>query len=346
MKTYRSRKQRIANPFISAANRIGFLDAYSLLKGYLRSQVVILMYHRVGPYKDIWSLRPTYASDFEDQIRYLGKTHKILPLRELAQHIREKRPLPKRTAIITFDDGYKDVYIYAYPILKKYNVPATIFLTTGHIGTGNLFWWDKIGYLLWNTKLKRIELDDLGTIPLDQVDDRLQSISKIREHLIKKVTEEKKNKLIEKLVKELGVDIPPDLGKEIILSWHEVKEMNDNGIDFGAHTVTHPILTGVSSKQARAEITQSKREIERRLDQPVTTFSYPNGSVGDFDGEITNLLKESGFTCAVTTVPRLNTPKTDLYELGRLTLGYDFGSFKFFVSGLYPDLVKVTNIFR
>lgn len=346
MKTYRSRKQRIANPIISAANRIGFLDAYSSLKGNLRSQVVILMYHRVEPQQDILSLSSVDTPDFEDQIRYLSKTHKILPLDELAQHIREKRPLPKRTAIITFDDGYKDVYIYAYPILKKYNVPATIFLTTGHIGTGNLFWWDKIGYLLWNTKLKRIELDDLGTIPLDQVDDRLQSISKISEHLIKKVTEEKKNKLIEKLVKESGVDIPPDLGKEIILSWHEVKEMNDNGIDFGAHTVTHPILTRVSSKQARAEITQSKREIERRLDQPVTTFSYPNGSVGDFDGEITNLLKESGFTCAVTTIPRLNTPKTDLYGLGRVTPGCDFGSFKFFVSGLYPDLVKVTNIFR
>jgi peptidoglycan/xylan/chitin deacetylase (PgdA/CDA1 family) len=82
------------------------------------------------------------------------------------------------------------------------------------------------------------------------------------------------------------VDIPPNIGKELVLSWEEAKEMSRNGISFGAHTVSHPILTKLPLDRARKERLDSKRRIEQELDREVTTFCYPNGWPGDYDNGI------------------------------------------------------------
>ncbi|MCK4818805.1 polysaccharide deacetylase family protein, partial [bacterium] len=292
----------------------------------------------------IWSVDAINTSDFEKQMKCLLRTHKIISLEKLARAIVEKRALPERAAVVTFDDGYKDNYTNVFPILKKYNIPATVFLTTGHIGTDNLFWWDKIGYILCNTKLKRLELEDFGDISLPSKGNISQSLDKIINRL-NRTPEDKKCDLIEKLVEISDVDIPKGMGRNVILSWEEVKEMNENGINFGAHTVTHPILTRLSAKQAKHEIVQSKKDIKRRLNKPVTAFSYPNGLTDDFNAEIIDLLKESGFICAVTRIPKMIISKTDLYELGRLFPGWNYESFKFCVSGLYSDLNNALSWF-
>lgn len=340
-----SQKQRVANPIINIASRIGFLDTYGLLKGYCSSQITILMFHRIGPVKNAWLLPPTIKSDFENQMKYLNKTHKILTLEELAKCLKEGKPLAKKVAVVTFDDGYKDNYQYAFPILKKYKIPATVFLITGHIDTGNLFWFDKVRYTIWNTKIKRLKLDGFGDFSLNSINNKLQSIHKIEEKF-KKIKEEKKNQLIEKLIDISKMDIPHDLGRDIILSWDEVKEMDEGGIDFGAHTVSHPILTRISLEQAKFEITQSKKDIEKRLGKTVNTFAYPNGTPDDFNTKIIELVKDSGFTCAVTTIPTIQASMMNLYKLGRLFPGWNFLSFKFIVSGLYLDVNNILNRVR
>ena len=334
-------KQRIVNPILFLANFIGFFDIYSLLRGHIKSQAAIIVYHRVGS-KDAWSLDSVSVQGFEAQIKYLNKYYNILSLSELTELIQEKKPLPKRVVVLTFDDCYKDIYLYAYPILKKYSAPATIFLTPGHIGTGNLFWWDKIGYVLWNTKLKSLDLGELRDVSLNSPKDKLSAISLIVGRF-KRVPEEEKNALIEKLIHISGVFFPTGIEREVISSWDEVKEMSENGIDFGAHTITHPILTKVSPDQMRYEITQSKKEIVEKLGRPVTSFSYPNGMPADYNSETINILKMNGFTCAVTGIPRMVALKSDLYELGRIEPGVDFRSFKLYVSGLYPDVISILS---
>lgn len=314
----------------------------------VHSRVAILAYHRVGDAtKYPWCFSPISTQDFQNQLRYLCQKYDIVPLDKLTQCVQDKKPFPQKAVVITFDDGYKDNYLNAYPLLKRYNVPATIFLTTGHIDTGNLFWWDKVGYVIQNTALERFQLGELGTYPLRSTDDRLRAISSVRKRL-KKLPEREKNLLIKKLVSMLGIDIPPNLGKELILTWNEVREMSDNGIAFGAHTVTHVILTKLPVEQAKKEIIESKRHIEERLNRAVTTFAYPNGEPTDFNSDIKAILKESGFACAVTTFPsRFVTPGMDLYELGRIGLGGNFDVFKLCLSGLWPDLeVALSRIRR
>ena len=334
-------KQKIVNPIVIIANLFCFFDIYSLLRSTIKSQAAIIVNHRVGS-KDVWSLDSVSVQNFESQVKYLNKYYNILSLSELTKHIQEKKPIPKRAVVLTFDDCYKDIYMYAYPILKKYSVPATIFLTPGHIGSGDLFWWDKIGYVLWNTKLKRLNYGDLRNVLLNSPEDKLAAISLIIGK-VKRIPEEEKNALIEKLIQMLGVFIPPGIVREVIPTWDKVKEMSENGIDFGAHTITHPILTKISPEQMRYEITRSKKEIEEKLGKPVSSFSYPNGTPADYNSETINILKSNGFNCAVTGIPRMVSLKSDLYELGRIESGWDFRSFKPYVSGLYPDVVSILS---
>ncbi len=338
----RSHKQTFARPIISVANRFGLINTYSHIISNLKSKVVILVYHRIVAKNDSWSIDTVETSDFEKQMKYIAKTHEILSLEKLVRAIVEKKPLHKRTAVVTFDDGYKDNYTNAFPILKKYNIPATVFLTTGHIGTDNIFWWDKIGYVLYNTKLNMLKLEDFGVISPYSLNNISQSLNSILERF-KRVPEDKKDDILAKLVKISDVDIPKNMGRDMILSWEEVKEMNENGINFGAHTVTHPILSKISLKQVKHEIAQSKKDIEKRLSKPVNTFCYPNGQADDFNAEIINLLKESGFICAVTTIPKTVSSKADLFDLGRIPPGWNFDSFKFCISGLYSDLYNRKN---
>jgi len=320
----------------ATANHLGLLDAYTFFRRKLtKSQVVILMYHRVSPSKDNWSLEPLSPQTFERQIEYFCRKYEILDLGELVQFIQQGKSLPQKAMVITFDDGYKDNYLYAYPILKKYHIPAIIFLTTGHIGTGKLFWWDKVSYVIQQTNVGQLNLDELGNYSLQSELDKSHASFIITERL-KKLPEGKKERLIEKLLSTAAVELPPNLGKELILSWDEVVEMSNNGISFGAHSVNHPILTNMPLEQAKWEIIQSKKDIEGRICKEVITFSYPNG---DFSPEIAKFIQESGFSCAVSVLPgKLISSKDNPYELSRIGAIEDFNKFKVMFCGLWGDL--------
>lgn len=315
---------------------LGFLDAYGFVRRKLtKSQVAILMYHRVSPVKDNWSLEPLSPQEFEKQIEYFCRNYEIVPLERLASCIHQGNALPERAMVITLDDGYKDNYLYAYPVLKKYHVPATIFLTTGHIGTDKLFWDGKVSYIVNNSNITQLDLDELGRFSFSSATDKHQAGLKIVEKL-KKLPNEKKNALIEKLVSICGIEIPPGLAKDFILSWEEVKEMSSGGIAFGAHTVNHPILTNLPLKQAKWEITQSKRDIEERLGKEVTTFAYPNG---DFNAGVVELVQKAGFSCAVSVLPgKLISLKDNPYCLSRIGAIEDFNKLKVLLCGLWGDL--------
>jgi peptidoglycan/xylan/chitin deacetylase (PgdA/CDA1 family) len=330
----------INNLIAAAANDLGLLDGYGYLRKQMTgSQVAILIYHRVCPKIDDWSdggVDPTY---FIQQIEYLLRNkYQIISLDTLAQHLAAGNCLPEKAVVITFDDGYKDNYVYAFPILKKYNITATIFLATGHIGTNKLFWWDKIKYILLNTKLDRLAVDDLGDYPLASKSDRRRAVTQIIEEL-KRMPDEKKS-----LIEEELCDLIPGihaLARNLILSWEDVIEMSRCGIDFGAHSVNHPVLTRLPPEKAKWEITQSKKDIESVIGKNVTTFSYPNGDSND---ELINHVKENGFACAVSVSPhKLVGIKDNLWALSRISASVDFKKFKVMLCGLWGDIQPKFN---
>jgi peptidoglycan/xylan/chitin deacetylase (PgdA/CDA1 family) len=269
---------------------------------------------------------------------YLSKNFQLLPLQKLTQLIREGKTLPKAAAAVTLDDGYRDNYVNAYPILKRHHVPATLFLITGHIGTDDLFWWDKIRYAVHQTQANKLQLDEFGEFDLSSPKARRETASGA-EQMASNLVEDKKNLFIDKLVHAANITIPTELGTELNLSWDEVARMNEDDIDFGAHTVSHPNLTRVPLDQARNEVTQSKKDIEKGSGKPCNLFAYPLGALND---SVDDIIRQSGFIGAVTSNPTWITPKIDPYRLGRLGVTEKFCEFRIVISGLWKPNRKIS----
>lgn len=323
----------------AAADYSRILDTYGFVRRKItKSQVAVLMYHRISPRRDSWSLKPLNPQCFDRQMRYFSQNYEVLPLDRLVDYIKQGEPLPEKAVVITIDDGYKDNYQYAYPTLRKYRIPATVFLTTGNISTGNLFWWDKVSYIIHHTSLDQLNQIELGTFFLRSEQEK----SLARSTIIKKLKSspgEENDFIINDLVSISNVEIPDDLGEELIMSWDEIREMSNNGIDFGAHTVNHPILTNLPLEQAGHEIVQSKKDIERKIGHHVTAFAYPNG---DFNEYIADIVRKSDFSCAVSVLPnKLICPNDSIYGLSRIIMGEEFSKSKVIFSGLWADFKAV-----
>lgn len=325
----------------SVIGHLGLLDVYSAVRRVVtRSQVAIIMYHRVSLECPPWLTGAVKPEDFEKEIDYLCKVARIVPLDWLVNQLYEGKSIPLRAVCLTFDDGYKDNYTFAYPVLRKYNVPATIFLTSSYIGIPDLPPYFKARFAIWNTDVKRFKIDGLGHYNLNSPNDRLQAMESITMGL-KKLVKRAGFLAIEKLLQVLCVDIPDNLGENLMLSWDEVLEMSRNEISFGVHTVTHPLLTRLPIEEVRWEITRSKEDIEEKLGKPCVLFAYPNG---DFNAEIVQLVEESGFTGAVTTIPKLLTRDANLLTLPRVSAGPTYYTLKGSFSGLYPDLYPIISM--
>ncbi len=224
--------------------------------------------------------------------------------------------LPEHAVAVTFDDGYCDNYVNAFPILKRYNIPATIFLTTGVIGCHKTLWHDRVFAILRQTRV--LELSSFGpesTLPLRSLADKLQSQRQILKHLWS-LDAEARDSAIAELCDRL--DVHDTENDALMLSWKEVSEMSRGGIQFGAHTVNHPVLAWLRPEEARQEIFGSKRAIETVLNTPITSFAYPIGRSVDFTATTKTLVQEAGFSCGLTMIFGNNPPGTDSYEIRRI----------------------------
>ncbi|MGQ0793017.1 MAG: polysaccharide deacetylase family protein [Deltaproteobacteria bacterium] len=285
-------------------------------KEKLERGFLILYYHRVNSEADPY-FEATPTDVFEEQIKYLSREYRILPLDELAALAGENKT-PKNSIAITFDDGYRDNLTDAYPILKRYSAPATIFLPTGYIGSGQIPIWDKLSYNFKRTKKNSLSISIRGQkrYELNSRPQRLLAMRDTMRDIHQSRTEDEKRMWIEKIGAILEVEDSEELSGGM-LDWDEVKSMMSGGVvRFGAHTVSHPDLTKLSADEVLREMAASKAEIEKRLGIEVTTFAYPRG---DFNAVVRDLAQRAGFRCACSTVMGKNTAYADPFALKRIT---------------------------
>ncbi|MEW5767422.1 MAG: polysaccharide deacetylase family protein [bacterium] len=312
-----------------------YTRSLDLFRKIRRPKVIILSYHRViDDY-----VRPQMAvspATFEKQMNFLRNNFKVASLDEAMPFLKGEIPLKEDIVVITFDDGYRDNYTQAFPILRRYSLPATIFLTTNFIGTDRRLWWDEVDSLLEqkNGQVRR------GIYPVEVEKCLLEIEAKEG-----KEREEAKNKLISILkgmVESVRTEIISHLkvGREdtaassnrVMLSWEEVDEMKREGISFGAHTHSHLSLTELPLEAARKEIVESKTAIEIRLKEPVGHFSYPFGEIED---GIKKIVWENNFQSACSIKEGGNnygSGQNDLFALKRIGVNElssksPFGSF-------------------
>jgi len=310
---------------------------------FWRKKIIILAYHGFTD-KDFRKRVDNYGGKhinierFKEQIKFLKNNYNVISMEQLVSKIRSGSELPDNTAIITIDDGYESNYGLAFPILKEFGVPATIFITTSFIEDKEILWVDRVEYSINTTKLMAFELtinNNKLFFDCNNAADKATSIAKVKE-MIKNNPQEMRQKIIDALENETGQKLSfgrecPEIYKP--LEWHQISEMLDSSlISIGNHTHTHTILTRFETEKIKNELHLSKMIIGNNISRDSRLFCYPNGEYGDFDNQTRKLVKEFGFSCALTNVSGVNDKYTDLYELKRICINSKMDLLKFSLS--------------
>ncbi len=288
-----------------------------------KRKIFILLYHKIH-----YQAKPLFGHAvrpdvFERQIIFLKKHYDIVDLKYLNKR-EYKENSKKDIAVITFDDGYRNNYSEAFPVLKKHNVPATIFLATDYIDTGRLLWPDMLAWIMYKAKaFPKIEnfggnklLHEAGKeICLFFASDPSARICILRSlaDRFKAYTPDERNDSLKYLSQICKVRAWPNDGERVMLTWEEVKEMSCGGISFGSHTRSHPVLSSLPVSEAREEIVESKKMIEEQIQQSVKVFAYPYGKDDDYSEDVMKILREEGFELVCST-----TAGTEQYPLSNI----------------------------
>lgn len=274
----------------------------------------IICYHRVNDDHDpFFPSMPVEV--FERQMRYLARRYKVVSMSGLLAHLASG--CPDSVMVITFDDGYRDNYENAFPVLQRYGMPATIFLTTGNVDSGEPLWFDVLAEALKTTakEFLDLELDLPRRFWLRRPEERLQANSELFALLRRRATVERQQQLAI-ILRELASPNAP-ARSNVMLTWDQVRHMKARQIDFGGHTVTHPYLSQSTPQEVTWEVSECKRRIEDELQSPVAHFAYPNGREEDFTSWNKEAIRNAGYEAAVTTLWGVNFPTTDRLELRR-----------------------------
>jgi peptidoglycan/xylan/chitin deacetylase (PgdA/CDA1 family) len=261
----------------------------------------VLSYHKVSPEVHPF-FEPLQPAIFEQQMRFLKRCYNVLDLQELVDRSRYGE-VPERAVAITFDDGYSDNYEYAFPILRNYDLPATIFVATAAIDNRDILWHDRI-FDAFRFATRKPGAREERRI-LNSAINRARGLS---------------GEALSRFIEELEQGLQPDFAgraKQSMLTWEQIQEMHRSGIQFGSHTVTHPIVSRLSKERLERELRESQAELSDRLRTPITAFAYPNGRASDYNDDVKSALRRCGYSCAVTACTGFNTASTDPLELKR-----------------------------
>lgn len=246
---------------------------------------------------------------------------------EVAAGLGDSRALPAHAVVITVDDGHRDFYTCAYPILREFGLTAVMYLPTAFLD-GAWLWFDRYRYIFDRSPLKRAEcrIQTMGMTTFTEVSLDLSSRdARNREFLeiardAQWMPARERDGLGDRLAQLLRVSVPEHPREKFApLRWDEVREMANNGIEFGGHTVTHPTLQTLSSAEALAqEIAGCKRRIEEELQAPIRHFAYPSGKAEEVPASAKEAIAQAGFETAVTTLPGQVQPGDDPLWLHRI----------------------------
>jgi peptidoglycan/xylan/chitin deacetylase (PgdA/CDA1 family) len=291
-----------------------------------RHSVGMLMFHGVTDQDHVGvencQHKHLHVAKLELFLERLSRHYHVLPLAEVIASVQAKRPLPPNSIVLTFDDGFLSNYTLAFPLLKQFQTPATIFLATAFVDEKKPIWVDRLDYAFHKAGKTPAEMilakTRLKSLPQEEVEAQLTKIE---------------DELGCRLVNVSAPDTPPIYRS---LDWSHVQEMQASGlVSFGCHTHNHLILGRSQPETIHRELTMSRAIIERELGQPCSTFCYPNGGPGDFSETSEAILKSLGFQCAVTAIGSYNLRPVNLFRMLRLAVlnNLSLARFDLMVSG-------------
>jgi len=293
-------------------------QAIKFIRSNLVDDLRIIAYHRICDVDNVNDpeLVSATVDDFDWQISYIKKYYNPLTFAQVIERLNNNQKLPANSIIVTFDDGFTDNYRNAYPILKKYLVPATFFISTGYIGSDETFWFNFISRTIMRNPGKSIEVLSREYNISESLVDRRTLVPIILE-ICKRVANSKRLEIIENIKSQLGDFENCDvLAKP--MSWENIREMSANGIEFGSHSVTHPILSQLTPEEMKIEICDSKKEIENQINREIQVIAYPVGGDFSINQAVLDEVELAGYELGATYISGNNYyPKLKDYQLKR-----------------------------
>jgi peptidoglycan/xylan/chitin deacetylase (PgdA/CDA1 family) len=270
------------------------------------------MYHQIADIpSDPWDLAVS-PERFAQQIEALARVRRVVPLDKLQQTAPGERPL----AAITFDDGYKNVATAAGPVLERFDCPATVFITTGLIGSPREFWWDEVSHIVLESGYTGVLEVAAGGSPIHfDLSDR-SALRKTHDALwaqLGKLESSERSDILLDLAGQAGVDLS-SRQSHAIMDANDVAKLKNGVINVGAHTVTHPTMPSLDFETMQHEVSQSRKDCQELAGYAPTTFAYP---FGHYDDRSVEAVRRSGFQYAVTCDRDLVRPHAESLRLPR-----------------------------
>lgn len=279
-----------------------------------RKKLFILIYHRVLEKPDFMRPGEVDKIAFAWQMELLSKYFNVLPLSDALQQL-DADTLPPRAVSISFDDGYADNCTIALPILKKLNLTAVFFIANGFLNGGRM-WNDTIIEAVRNYPQPELDLSgiSLGRIDVSDSVKKTQASTYIIK-TIKHLPQMQRDQYTAFIAAQ-SQNLPGDL----MMTTDQVKELHENGMEIGGHTVNHPILAKLDADVVELEIKENKVFLERLLNTRLALFAYPNGKpIEDFLPEHRQIVKDVGYSAAVSTQWGTVDNGSDRWQLPRFT---------------------------
>jgi peptidoglycan/xylan/chitin deacetylase (PgdA/CDA1 family) len=280
---------------------------------------------------------------FCNQMNYIRKNFVVLPLIDAAQQL-QNGTIREPTVALTFDDGFQSIFDTVFPILGKLDLSATVFISTGFVDSDDILWFCKLHGVLAETS--RPSLCRFGQrFDLTTPAAKAAASSHLQDRL-KRLNHADLMEEVLAIIHELSayhqeVSTSPQYR---ILNSHAIRVMRDSGlVEFGAHGVSHAILTRVPERRAREEILQSIEATGELCGRPCRLFAYPNGGPEDYNRDIVRLLKDAGIVAAVTARTGTNVASTSPLELRRYSIGATT-SFQHFQVLVHHTVSAVFNV--
>jgi peptidoglycan/xylan/chitin deacetylase (PgdA/CDA1 family) len=299
----------------------------------------VLMYHRVIEPSDASVGNPSVVSatphGFQQQVKHLAKHYRVVSPEQVLEAVRQERRLPDRAVLLTFDDGYRDFGEIAWPLLRRYRMPAVLFVPTAYPDSRKEFWWDRLARAFSFTNRQTIDLAPCGQLALRTPAERQVSARTWIKRL-ETLPHEQAMRLVDEVCRELG-EARREAGNE--LTWEELRQLVADGVTIGAHTRTHAALTQLPLEGVRSEIRSCRQELLQQLGRLMPIFSYPFGA---HDDEVVEVVRQEGFELAFTCLHGFNCfPIADALRFHRTNITLRTTPFLFAVrlttSGAYAD---------
>ena len=250
---------------------------------------------------------------FKKLLEHLSQAYCVVSLEDFLRRRFDQGSWSRPLCLITFDDGWKDNYTTAFPLLKNFRIPATVFLATGFIGHRSPVWVERLMRAFKNEPdRERIMAEIGGEVQRQRHGCEMEDIVEYLKHM----SGDNRRQILKRVI-PTGEAIPGPESGDDLLSWDQVMEMQCHGIEFGSHTVTHPLLIYEDDASVKRELQVSLETLQEKLHRQIRGFAYPNGN---WDERVRRWVQEIGYECAFTTQPGWHRRGQDPYTVKRIML--------------------------